>query len=68
MNIRKKPSKVCDLCGKNYFRRNLIEGWTKQNPGKRAGWWKEKLRVCLLCMPQSAATRMILRVTSVVVR
>lgn len=58
-----KPSKprrkVCSRCGSNYFRRNLLVGWTQQNPGKRLGWQREELRICLACMPQKTTQQFI---------
>lgn len=41
--------KSCSVCGKPYYRRNLLEVWDVRNPGHRVGWGKTELRVCLGC-------------------
>lgn len=57
--------RTCSVCGKKYFRRNLFEGWVSQNPGKRVGWQKETLKVCLDCMNASQSRATLLRVAKV---
>jgi len=54
-------TKECEKCGHPYYRRSKLEVWTGQNPGKRAGWRKEELRICIACMPQMAAQRLLVR-------
>ena len=54
-------TKECEKCGHPYYRRNKIEVWTGQNPGKRSGWLKEELKICNTCMPQMAAQRLLVR-------
>ncbi len=54
----RKP-RTCDVCGEKYHRRNLVEGWDAQNPGRRAGWNKTKVRICTKCMDARQANVML---------
>ena len=60
----RKP-RSCDICYEGYNRRSLIEGWTTQNPGRRTGWRKTKLRVCTRCCGAPAANRILRAITLV---
>jgi hypothetical protein len=57
--MRKRKGRTCDLCGRRYFRRNLVEAWDGQSPGKRKGWHKSSLRVCTECAGPRQAERML---------
>lgn len=52
--------KVCDLCGRPYYRRSLTETWDKQAPGRRAGWHKAVIRACTTCVPERVAQRVMI--------
>ena len=51
--------KVCDNCGRPYYRRNKLEGWSAQNPGHREGWIKRELFICTACQPAAATERVL---------
>lgn len=53
-------ARSCDICGDPYLRRNLVEAWTSQNQGHRAGWTKTILRVCVACGPEAQARRLVI--------
>jgi hypothetical protein len=55
----RRSSRVCDVCHRPYHRRNLVEGWTTQNIGHRAGWTKEISRVCVGCCNAKRAQRVL---------
>ena len=59
MKRRAHRPKICDNCGKPYYRRNRIEGWTGQNPGHRGGWFKTELYICTACQPASTTERVL---------
>jgi hypothetical protein len=66
---RRHRPRQCDICGESYHRRNLIEGWTSQNAGHRAGWGKALLRICTRCQGPTATVRtFIMAETSLVKR
>jgi hypothetical protein len=50
-------SKICDRCGKPYYRSNRLRLWIGQNPGHRTGWKKDDVKLCTRCMSQSAASQ-----------
>jgi hypothetical protein len=54
------PSRLCDVCQRPYYRRNLTEVWDGQAPGSRAGWHKTKGRVCTRCMNATQARRLLM--------
>jgi hypothetical protein len=54
------PERVCDLCAKPYYRRNLTELWDEQTPGSRTGWHKTRGRICTRCMNATQARRLML--------
>lgn len=56
---RKLAIKICAVCGKSYFRRNLTEMWMSRNPGHRAGWAKEIVKVCMNCQSVEDSRRML---------
>ena len=56
---RSRRPRTCDICREPYFRRNLVEGWDKQNPGRRAGWNKTQIRICTKCMSAQQADNML---------
>lgn len=51
--------KSCDICGKPYYRRNLVESWGSQNPGHRAGWTKASRRICTTCQGPDQSNRLL---------
>jgi hypothetical protein len=53
-------TRLCDRCGKPYYRRNLTEVWDAQNPGSRAGWHKTQARVCTTCLNATGARRLLM--------
>jgi hypothetical protein len=55
-----KRAKLCDLCGKPYYRRSLTSVWDRQNPGHRAGWGKTEIRACTTCAPAKVAQRALI--------
>lgn len=55
MSMRAKQNKVCDRCGKTYWRSNRLRLWTTQVPGHRYGWSKNDVKLCTTCMSQSQA-------------
>lgn len=57
--LRHRPRR-CSVCGDPYNRRNLVEVWTTQNQGHRAGWQKTEMRVCPRCGPEATARRLII--------
>lgn len=57
--MRRHRPKQCDTCGRPYYRRNKLEGWTGQNPGHRGGWVKTELFVCTFCQPAGVTERVI---------
>ena len=57
--ISRPPAHRCSQCGKPYYRRNMMEAWTIRNPGKRIGWHKDIVKVCLACMDQRQAQGII---------
>lgn len=59
---REAKPRMCDVCGKTYFRRNLVEAWPKRNPGHRLGWYKVRQRVCLECMTPTSSAQMLIAV------
>jgi hypothetical protein len=61
----KNKPRSCDKCGKPYLRRNLTEGWPIRNPGHRAGWIKQKIKICMNCSTPESTQRMLM-VASVV--
>jgi hypothetical protein len=54
---RRKPNRVCDRCGKIYYRASRMRLWTKTNPGHRDGWGKDDVRLCVSCMGSNAAKK-----------
>ena len=60
-----QKARVCDRCGRTYLRRNLVEGWSTQNPGHRIGWEKTRLRLCTRadCGPANVAQQILRAVT-----
>jgi hypothetical protein len=50
-----RPPRLCDRCGKPYYRSNRLRLWTRQNPGHRAGWGKDDVKLCTNCMAESSA-------------
>lgn len=52
-------TRKCSVCGKKYFRRNTMEQWTGRNPGRRYGWCKEIVKVCLECQTMSDSSKAI---------
>jgi hypothetical protein len=54
------PERLCDLCGKSYYRRNLTEVWDEQTPGSRTGWHKTRGRICVRCMNAMQARRLLM--------
>jgi len=65
---RRLSDKTCAICKQPYYRRNMIEGWTAQNPGHRTGWIKTTLRVCTGCQPASQTAQAFMVVEAKVVR
>lgn len=61
---KERRPRICDICGLPYHRRNLVEAWDQQNPGRRVGWQKTKLRICTNCQGPKQSNRM-LKVASV---
>lgn len=57
----KSGSRTCATCGRPYHRRNRIGTWTHQNPGSRTGWLYEEAKVCVRCMQQKAAQRVLMQ-------
>lgn len=55
-----RRDKVCDLCGRSYYRRSITETWDRQNPGHRAGWHKAVIRACTTCVPERVAQRVMI--------
>lgn len=58
---------ICENCGNRYYRRNLVEAWTEQNPGHRTGWRKEKLRICTSCQPAPMTRQSLIMVQAKVI-
>ena len=56
----KTTGKLCDLCGKPYYRRSLTSVWDRQNPGHRGGWGKTEIRACTTCAPARVAQRALI--------
>lgn len=52
-------SRRCDLCGRGYHRRNLIEVWESHGVGRVAGWVKRILRVCVACQSPKTSQRVL---------
>ena len=50
----------CSQCGARYLRMNVVDVWTVRAPGKRAGWIKEKTRLCNACCTLRQAAKMML--------
>lgn len=50
---------VCSVCHLHYYRRNLSEQWVERNPGHRAGWKKEELRICTNCQTVKTSLRVL---------
>lgn len=49
----------CNICGKWYLRRNLTEQWVERNPGKKEGWKKQIMKVCLHCQSKQISQRIM---------
>lgn len=60
--MRAMSGKVCDGCGKPYYRANRLRLWTDRNPGHREGWRKLDEKLCLTC----SDTRQTQRIVSVI--
>jgi hypothetical protein len=56
----KHTPRRCSVCGDKYNRRNLVESWTTQNQGHRAGWMKTEMRVCTRCSAEPQARRLVI--------
>lgn len=52
-------TRKCDRCSRIYHRRNVVEAWTKQNPGSRLGWAKQIERICLHCQNAKNAQEIV---------
>jgi hypothetical protein len=65
---RENNERVCSICGRPYYRRNLVEGWIGQNPGHRLGWQKRRVAICTYCQPASFVSRNIMLVSARVVK
>lgn len=52
-------TRVCEKCGRPYYRRNKLEFWTGRNPGHRLGWLKQEIRVCNACLPSIQAQKVL---------
>lgn len=63
-----KRRAVCDVCSQPYYRRNVVEGWTAQNPGHRVGWVKNTLRICTYCQPAAQTSRALMYVEARIVK
>lgn len=50
-----KANRICDRCRKPYYRSNRLRLWTGQNPGHRAGWQKDDVKLCCSCLNAEAA-------------
>lgn len=49
----------CELCGRRYYRRNLIEVWSVRAEGARMGWNKRTARICLSCQPERLSLQLL---------
>lgn len=59
----KHEPRRCNVCGSPYARRNLVESWTSQHAGSRAGWVKTTIRVCTRCSPEARSRRVVILAT-----
>lgn len=57
--ISKPPARSCSRCGEGYFRRNRMEVWTGWAPGKRLGWHKDIVAICLKCQDLKESMELI---------
>lgn len=57
--VSKPPARRCSQCGHPYYRVNAASLWTIRTPGKRLGWHKEIVKVCLKCMTKKQAEQVI---------
>lgn len=58
--LRHHEPRCCNVCGNTYNRRNIIETWTSQNAGHRAGWVKTTVKVCVRCGPEARSRRLVI--------
>ena len=65
--MKRKNTKTCDRCGRAYYRSNRLRLWISQNPGHRAGWQKDDVKLCTRCFSESAAIQASRLVTAKVV-
>ena len=49
----------CDGCGQRYFRRDAIEVWDTRAPGRRLGWHKTRIKLCMVCSQQKTSMRIL---------
>lgn len=61
-----RPRSRCFRCGEPYYRRNFFEAWITRNPGKRDGWAKTKIRVCLDCMDIPSTRQALAKMTLII--
>jgi hypothetical protein len=47
--------RLCDKCGKSYYRSNLVRAWVATNFGHRAGWIRAIQKYCCKCMNAAEA-------------
>jgi hypothetical protein len=52
--------RLCENCGRRYYRRNLLQVWDVRNTGHRDGWHQTTIRVCLTCQSPAATQRVLL--------
>jgi hypothetical protein len=57
--LRARTHKRCDNCLAPYYRSNRIRVWTTVNPGHRAGWMKEDVKLCIKCFSAKKAERVV---------
>lgn len=55
-------TRICDLCGKPYYRSNAVRLWTAINFGHRLGWTRATMKVCCRCMDDTAARNIIVQI------
>ncbi len=55
--MKRRAARICDNCGKPYWRSNSIRAWTVRNEGCRSGWKKVEERICNSCLSPNQALR-----------
>jgi hypothetical protein len=67
MNKARPRDNRCYNCGRPYHRRNLTEQWKTHNPGHRAGWVKETVKIGTCCATAKASQRVLVVASTTVV-